>query len=337
LSIIPQQAFAPTPAANETQTLDSLIVSLEELRSSRVLTYWTTDAARLSGAVIPSLYDQLTSIGKTPRLDLFLRTFGGDTEAPWRIVSLIREFCDEFNVLVPDVAMSSGTLTSLGADSIVMTKLGVLGPIDPSRTHPLLPKREGAEEAEPVSVQDMRHAMQFIREAAEPGRRGWRSSREMPYTPEALAQIFTALFDKIHPLAIGAIEQSYALSKLVGTQCLKTHMSSAGDEAKIKQIVDKLCDEYKSHGYTISRKEARDDIGLNVIDASDDVEKAMMDLFRFYTARPARPMVAPPAGTRFQMFIAWLDSTDAHLRVEGEYVTDQAGQIAPQGDAWAPY
>jgi ClpP class serine protease len=28
----------------------------------------------------------------------------------------------------------------LGADEIVMTPLGALGPIDPSRTHPLLPK-----------------------------------------------------------------------------------------------------------------------------------------------------------------------------------------------------
>ena len=59
--------------------------------------------------------------------------------------------------------------------------------------------------------------MQFIREAAG-------TDKEMPYTPEAMAQIFTALFDKIHPLAIGAIEQSYALSKLIGMQCLGTHM-----------------------------------------------------------------------------------------------------------------
>ena len=48
-----------------------------------------------------------------------------------------------------------------------------------------------------ISVQDMRHAMQFIREAAG-------TDKEMPYTPEAMAEIFSALFDKIHPLAIGA-------------------------------------------------------------------------------------------------------------------------------------
>ncbi len=59
--------------------------------------------------------------------------------------------------------------------------------------------------------------MAFIRETAKP-------SDLTTYTPEAMAQIVTALFDKIHPLAIGAIEQSYALAKLIGTRCLSTHM-----------------------------------------------------------------------------------------------------------------
>jgi hypothetical protein len=285
--------------------------------------------ARLSDAVVLSLYDQLIAIGKTPKLDLFLNTGGGDTEVPWRIVSLVREFCDEFAVLVPHRAASAGTLIAMGADEIVMTPLGVLGPIDPSRTHPLLPRREGAEEAEPISVQDMRHAMQFIREAAG-------SDREIPYTPEALAQIFAALFDKIHPLAIGAIEQSYALSKLIGTQCLSTHMDPDTEGAKIKEIVDRLCDEYKSHQYQINRAEARK-IGLKAIGASDAVEAAMVDLFRFYIARPFTPATQPSPGQPFEAHIAWLDSTAAHYRVKANVVVDQNGKVQFRGDEWTAY
>lgn len=326
---VAQQPPVPQPSADEKQNLNTLITALEQVRGSRVLTYWTNDIARMSGAVVLSLYDQLTAIGKTPKLDLFLRTTGGDTDIPWRIVSLIREFCDEFNVLVPHIAMSSGTITALGADSIVMTPLGALGPIDPSRTHPLLPKRDGADEAEPVSVQDMRHAMQFIREAAG-------SDKEMPYTPEAMAQIFTALFDKIHPLAIGAIEQSYGLAKLVGTQCLGTHMDPEAEAEKIKAIVDQLCDGYKSHSYQISRGEARK-LGLNAVDAPDDVEKAMMDLFRFYLLRPFMPPGGPVAGQGFQAYLAWLDSTGMSLRVEGQYNVDVDGNVAPIGDMWKVY
>jgi hypothetical protein len=294
-----------------------------------VLVYWTTDMARISEAAIISIYDQMNAIGKIPKLDLFLRTNGGDTEVPWRIVSLVREFCDEFNVLIPYRAASAGTALALGADHIVMTPLGVLGPIDPSRTHPLLPRREGAAEAEPISVQDMRHAMQFIREAAG-------TDKEMPYTPDAMAQIFTALFDKVHPLAIGAVEQTYALSKLIGRQCLGTHMDPEADAAKINEIVDKLCDDYKSHQYQISRDEARK-IGLKVENASDDADAAMMDLFRFYVARPFMPATPPGPNQQFQGYLAWLDSTALHLRVEGQFTVDNEAKVAPIGDQWVTY
>jgi hypothetical protein len=320
---------APAPPAEEKQKLDALIGALEQTRSSRVLVYWTNPMARLSDAVVLSLYDQLVAIGRTPKLDLLLNTGGGDTEIPWRIVSLVREFCDEFAVLVPHRAASAGTLIAMGADEIVMTPLGVLGPIDPSRTHPLLPRREGAEEAEPISVQDMRHAMQFIREAAG-------SDKEIPYTPEALAQIFSALFDKIHPLAIGAIEQSYALSKLIGTQCLSTHMDPEAEGARIKEIVDRLCDAYKSHQYQINRAEARR-IGLKAVDAPAAVETAMMDLFRFYLARPFLPSPPPSAGQVFEAHIAWLDSTAAHYRVKAHMVGDSDGKLQFRGDEWVAY
>ncbi len=327
----PAQSGIPAPAApaDEKPKLDALIGALEQSRSSRVIVYWTTPMARLSDAVVLSLYDQLETIGKTKRLDLFLNTGGGDTDIPWRIVSLVREFCDEFAVLVPHRAASAGTLIAMGADEIVMSRLGVLGPIDPSRTHPLLPRREGAEEAEPISVQDMRHAMQFIREAAG-------GDKEIPYTPEALAQIFAALFDKIHPLAIGAIEQSYALSKLIGTQCLSTHMDPDTEGAKIKEIVDKLCDDYKSHSYQINRSEARK-IGLKAVDAPDTVQTAMMDLFRFYLARPFLPSQSPSPGQIFEGHIAWLDSTAAHYRVQAKYEAQPGGGIQPRGDEWVSY
>src|SRR5262249_37626430 len=151
----------------------------------------------------------------------------------------------------------------------------------------------------------------------------------VPYTPEAMAQIFTALFDKIHPLAIGAIEQAYALSKLIGTQCLGTHMDPQKDAEKITKIVNRLCDDYKSHEYEISRSEARE-VGLNVVDPTDEEEKAMMDLFRFYSGRVFLPFSKeqPPTigGQRFQAFIAWLDSTALTTRAEGNYVIGEGGQ-----------
>jgi hypothetical protein len=286
--------------------------------------------ARISVAAELSLFDQLTALGKRETLDLVLFTGGGDTEAPWRIVSIIREFCKEFAVLIPHRAHSAGTLIAMGANEIVMTPLGTLGPIDPSRRHPLLPRLEGAKEPEPISVQDMRHAMQFIRESAGgPGSPG--------YTPEAMAQIFTALFDKIHPLAIGAIEQSYALAKLIGTRCLETHMTADSDKAKISAIVDRLCDDYKSHQYQISRGEARS-IGLKATDASPQVEQILLDLLKFYSARPLGPFGGQMRqGQRVKLQIAWMDSVRSKFRVLQECLVGPNLELQNQGDQWLPY
>jgi len=328
----------PNPAATSTPTssipndktqLLPLISQLEKHRNTRVIVYWLLDTARISEAAVVSLYDQVSSIGKQPAIDLVLFTRGGDTEVPWRIVTLMREYCDKFSVLLPYRAYSAGTLLAMGADEIVMTPLAVLGPIDPSRTHPLLPRREGAPEAEPISVQDMRHAMRFILETAKLG-------GNQAYTPDAMAQIVAALFDKIHPLAIGAIEQSYALAKLIGTKCLSTHMNPDTETNKIDKIVNKLCDDFKSHSYQICRSEARA-IGLKAIDAPASVDASLIDLLKFYSSRSIGLPPKPTPGQIIKMYIGWIDSSSMQIRCEADAQFEKDGKMKIIGDRWVNY
>src|SRR5438132_3977280 len=121
---------------------------------------------------------------------------------------------------------SGGTPLVLRADICVMTPLSVLGSMDRSLPHHLVPTRTGSGESEAVSVQDMRHAMEFVRTAF---------GKETQYSSEAMATILSGLFEKVHPLAIGALEQSYALAKLIAKQCLSTHMDPTADSAKIEE------------------------------------------------------------------------------------------------------
>lgn len=322
-------APAAAPGVDKTQ-LSSLIAAVEKERNSKVIVYWTTHLAKISEGVAVSLYDQLQAIGKKQPIDLYLFSNGGDAEAPWRIVTLIREYSSRFGVLIPHQARSAATLLALGADEIVMTALATLGPIDPTRTHPLLPTRAGATESEPTSVQDMRYAMQFVREAAGQG-------SEHTYTSEAWASIFSALFDKIHPLAIGAIEQTYALAKLIAKKCLETHMAGEGAEEKIAQIADSLCDDFKSHTYPIGRVEARE-LGLKVSDAPETLDAAMMELWKFYVSRPIFPSAQPPpAGSKTAGNIAFLDTPAANFQAVAQYTVEKDGTLKFHGDEWKAY
>ena len=327
---VQQAATVATQPSDDKPELSRLLTELEQVRGNRVIAYWLTDQAKISDNVVTQLYDHLDVIGRQKKLDMVLFTRGGDVEAPWRIVSLVREFCDEFGVLIPYRAHSGGTLLALGADEIVMTALGELGPIDPTRTHPLLPQREGRPEPEPISVQDLRHAVQFVKETARP-------EGDDSYTSEAMAQIVTALFTHIHPLAIGAIEQSYALSKLIATRCLGTHMRGSEDPDKIQAIVDHMCDDYKSHRYAINRREAKA-LGLKVADPPAEVERVLIDLMKFYMGRDrGAPTRRPSVGQKLTLTIGWLDSIDLQFRVEQEFQVEQGDKLRAVASEWKAY
>jgi len=108
-----------------------LIKQIEKERNSAVICYITGDrdkfSAKIGDDVIPILFRHLELIGNRDNIDLLLYTRGGDMVAPIRIVKLIRSYCKKFGVLVPFRVRSAGTLIALGADEIMMTKLGESG------------------------------------------------------------------------------------------------------------------------------------------------------------------------------------------------------------------
>lgn len=68
---------------------------------------------------------------KRATLGLCLTTPGGQAEAVERMVEVIRHHYDDFYALVPNTAMSAGTIFCMAADKIFMDYSSALGPIDP--------------------------------------------------------------------------------------------------------------------------------------------------------------------------------------------------------------
>ena len=78
------------------------------------------------GDIIPIISKQLRNVGKVPNIDLFLYSTGGDAMVPWSLVSMIREYCDKFSVLLPYKANSDAKRIALGADELSMNNLSKL-------------------------------------------------------------------------------------------------------------------------------------------------------------------------------------------------------------------
>lgn len=250
----------------------ALYEQIEVSRDSRVIAYVTGDRQGAETIVSPEVVDlfvdHLDQIWPAKRISLILYTNGGDTAAAWRLINLIRTFCDELEVIVPVKALSAGTLICLGADKIVMTKQATLGPIDPSLNSPLGPIVPGGNPnyRAPVSVE----AVQGFLDVA---------TNELKITDDAaLAAIWTSLSDKIHPLVLGQIFRTRQQIRTLATRLLEFQKT---EPDVIERIVSFLCSESGSHDHTINRREARQ-LGLAVENPSAELYEILKALQQDY-------------------------------------------------------
>jgi len=257
----------------------NLIKKIEEKRGSKVITYVTSDRkgpvnARIAMDVIPVISNHLRKMGKTDKIDLFLYSVGGDTMVPWRMVSMIREYCKEFSVLIPYKAHSAATMISLGADEIIMSDLSELSPIDPSTANVFNPQDPNNPQNKiPISVEDVMAYFDLAK-----NKFGIKNDEE-------LAGIFNKFVEanpQIHPLALGNVNRTHNLIRILAKRLLKSHQEPIKEE-EIDKLVDYFTEKLYSHQYFIGRKEAKEDLGLTtVVSANPDLADLMTKLYEEY-------------------------------------------------------
>jgi hypothetical protein len=234
-------------------------LNLEKARGSKLLLFVTGDRpqmeTQISKDVLDFLVHHLDLIGHFKKITLFLYTNGGDIIASWSVANLIRQFCDEFEVIVSSKALSGGTLICLGANSIVMTKQAALGPIDPSTNSPLNPQIAGAppHARVPISVEAINGYLDFARQTL-----GQDANLE---------KVFLHLSGQVHAHVLGQAYRTRAQIRMLATKLLARHDNPKGQDPK--KILEFLCSESGSHDYTITRQEARDTLGL-AVETPDD-------------------------------------------------------------------
>jgi len=233
------------------------------------------DGVQLLPAMILPVFEVLQRMGKSERLDLFLYTTGGATEVPWRIVSLIREFCDKYTAIIPFIALSAGTHIALGANELLMSEISTLGPVDPTTKHALLP-RDKNDQPIPVSVEDLKNCIKFIAQQLKD------QGDEQKYSSTDMSNIVSKLFEHIEPLAIGAVERAYGLSRLVTRKVLETHLDPTNDKEKIDTVVEKIGGHYFSHSFPITRRDVEQELKLKVEKPNADLFSKIWELYEYY-------------------------------------------------------
>jgi len=265
---------------------------LEELRPGRLaLSIFNLD--RQSHPPIPGLATQFQADLKEPLfrvlkesfasenyqgIDLYLYTRGGDTNAVWPVVNLLREFDKDFEVLVPFRCHSSGTLVALGAKQVVMGKLAELSPIDPTcgnRFNPI----DSADPNKPlgISVEDVRSYRDFVLEQLSLSEA---ASKEKPENWRAhVVPLIEKLTDQVHPLALGNVHRVVHLIEQLAGRLLDFH-SREGENPD--EIVQNLTTGFFSHTHMLDRHEAKTILGDRVVFADDKLDGVMDEVLGCY-------------------------------------------------------
>lgn len=96
------------------------------------------DAVAIYGPIVSGLevlvrdaIEAIDTHNAEKRVTVILDTPGGSAEVVERMVDTIRTFYDDVAFIIPDRAMSAGTIFCMAGDSILMDYFGRLGPIDP--------------------------------------------------------------------------------------------------------------------------------------------------------------------------------------------------------------
>lgn len=257
----------------------NLIQAIEKKRGSKVIAYVTGDrqglSAQIAGDVVSIIHDHILGFPEAERskLDLFLYSRGGHSDVPWALVSMFRQYCHKgsFSVLVPYRAHSAATVICLGADEILMTKKGELGPIDATMgSGPYNPTEGNTANRLPVSVEDVNGYFALL-------------DRVGCERPSEKMEGFKEMTQRVHPLALGAVNRLLEETKLVGLRLLSTRANPFKEDEN-HEIIKKLSSELYSHSHAINRTEATKYLGLKHVKEAEaeSLEASLWGLYVEY-------------------------------------------------------
>jgi hypothetical protein len=242
--------------------LDGHITAIEEKMEGDVLAF--------CGPILYGVEDHIrTAVEETKRkrkkLIVVLETSGGYIEVVQRIADTLRHHYKQIEFVIPDYAMSAGTVLVMCGDAIHMDYYSVLGPIDPQ-----------VEQPDGKMIPALGYLEKYD-ELIKKSQNGSLTTAEM-----------TFLISKFDPAELYSYERSKELSnallkewlvkyKFKNWKTTKTHrrkVTRAMKVARAAEIAEKLNDtkRWNSHGRGISMAVLRREINLRIEDFGRDAE-----------------------------------------------------------------
>ena len=187
-------------------------------------------------------------LDRSKGLDLFLHTPGGNFAATESIVRYLRSmFGTDIRAIIPQQAMSGGTIMALSCNSIILGKSSSMGPIDPQLNG--------------MAINGILEELIQIK-------------KEVVDNPN-MAPLWQPILQKYPPGFIVECKNIIEWSKNITTEFLQTNMFLNRTVEEINGVVEHLTEKsiVKTHGRQIALEEAKDIFGeCNIITLEDNQE-----------------------------------------------------------------
>ena len=271
--------------------LDRFLETISQLTDAEAVALVGPIIRGLDG-VLRNALESIPDRDKHRSIAVILDTPGGIVEVVQRMVTVTRVNYDDVTVIVPDRAMSAGTIFALSADRIMMDYFSCLGPIDPQieRGDDLVP--------------GLAYLNQFER-LNEKSKNGALTTAEYALLNKLdLAELYR--FEQARELSIELIIEWLSQYKFKDWEVTETQKREVTDELKrnrAKEIAELLNDaeRWHSHGRPINMDVLQNEVGLkisNIAEQTDlyDEVRNYFGLLRDYMIRENYPFFVHTRG-----------------------------------------
>jgi len=212
-------------------------------------------------------------------LAFLLETDGGYIEIVERIVAVLRRHYQHVSFIIPDHAMSAGTVLAMSGDAIFMDYHSTLGPIDP-QTH-----REGRRGFVPA----LGYLVQYER-LIEKSRRGKLTAAELAFLVEKFDPAELYRYEQSRNLTIALLEEwlvKYKFKDWKETRTRKRKVTPAMRKKRANEVARLLnaTDRWHSHARGISMEVLRSDVNLVIDDFEEDaaLNQAIREYYELFS------------------------------------------------------
>ena len=224
-----------------------------------------SDVVAVLSPILPGLeirlrdaVDQLNTDSES--VSVILDTEGGIIEIVERMVTTLRFTYNHVTIIVPNRAMSAGTLFALSADRIMMDHLSCLGPIDPQI------------EKEGKLVPALSYLIQFERLNQKASEQNLTTAEYALLEKLDLGELYQ--FEQSRELSIELLIKwlsRYKFKNWSVTEDRKMKVTASMKKDRAQKIADLLNnpDRWHSHGRAIDMRTLQEEVGLQI----DDLEE----------------------------------------------------------------